>query len=77
MLNILETMLLCEGYNYLRMDGATSIGSRQRLVQQFNQDPGVDVFLLTTRVGGLGVNLTGANKVCPALSRLFSSFRRC
>lgn len=36
---------------------------RQHLVDQFNTDPSVFLFLLTTRVGGLGVNLTGANFV--------------
>ncbi|CDK25202.1 unnamed protein product [Kuraishia capsulata CBS 1993] len=50
-------------FRYLRMDGATSIGNRQDLVDTFNTDPEYSVFLLTTRVGGLGVNLTGANRV--------------
>ena len=50
-------------YNYLRMDGTTPIGSRQGLVEQFNTEGDIFVFLLTTRVGGLGVNLTGANRV--------------
>lgn len=50
-------------YNYLRMDGTTPIGSRQGLVEQFNTSRDIFVFLLTTRVGGLGVNLTGANRV--------------
>ncbi|ODV85320.1 hypothetical protein CANARDRAFT_199401 [[Candida] arabinofermentans NRRL YB-2248] len=50
-------------YNFLRMDGSTPIGSRQTLVDQFNNDPQYPVFLLTTRVGGLGVNLTGASRV--------------
>ncbi|SCV05005.1 LANO_0G16402g1_1 [Lachancea nothofagi CBS 11611] len=48
--------------NYLRMDGSTSIASRHALVDSFNNGP-YDVFLLTTRVGGLGVNLTGANRI--------------
>ena len=37
MLDILETLLICEGYSYLRMDGSTSIGARQKLVHDFNQ----------------------------------------
>lgn len=50
-------------FTYLRMDGSTAISKRQLLVDNFNQDPELDVFLLTTRVGGLGVNLTGADRV--------------
>ncbi len=50
-------------YGFLRMDGTTPIGERQKLVDSFNTDPKYSVFLLTTRVGGLGVNLTGASRV--------------
>ena len=35
---------------------------RARLVDHFNQDENVDVFLLTTKVGGIGINLTGADR---------------
>jgi len=45
------------------MDGTTSIGSRHPMIEKFNQNEDIFVFLLTTRVGGLGVNLTGANRV--------------
>jgi SNF2 family DNA or RNA helicase len=51
-------------YKYLRMDGTTEISLRPKLVQQFNSvSDGIFLFLLTTRVGGIGVNLTGANYV--------------
>ncbi|XP_056387223.1 DNA excision repair protein ERCC-6 isoform X2 [Hyla sarda] len=63
MLLILEAFLLRIGYTYLKMDGTTTIASRQPLITQFNEDTSIFVFLLTTRVGGLGVNLTGANRV--------------
>ncbi|OJD39840.1 dna repair and recombination protein rad26 [Diplodia corticola] len=64
MLDILERFMNKLGnINYLRMDGSTSIKARQDLVDKFNNDPGLDVFLLTTKVGGLGVNLTGADRV--------------
>ncbi|KAH7321669.1 putative DNA repair and recombination protein RAD26 [Rhexocercosporidium sp. MPI-PUGE-AT-0058] len=64
MLNILEEFIKgLDGFNYLRMDGATPIKDRQILVDRFNNDPDLHVFLLTTKVGGLGVNLTGANRV--------------
>lgn len=48
---------------YLRMDGSTPIGKRQQLVDTFNANEYYHVFLLTTKVGGLGVNLTGADRV--------------
>ncbi|RFU35856.1 hypothetical protein B7463_g497, partial [Scytalidium lignicola] len=64
MLNIIEDYMKgLDDFRYLRMDGSTNIRERQSLVDQFNNDPGLHVFLLTTKVGGLGVNLTGANRV--------------
>ncbi|KAI9828044.1 MAG: hypothetical protein M1832_003571 [Thelocarpon impressellum] len=48
---------------YRRMDGDTPIERRQVLVDEFNTSPDLHVFLLTTKVGGLGVNLTGADRV--------------
>lgn len=35
----------------------------KKMIDEFNNDEGVFVFLLTTKVGGLGINLTGANRV--------------
>jgi DNA excision repair protein ERCC-6 len=63
MLNILETYMRQYQYTYLRMDGNTPVRQRQTLVDRYNNDPRVFLFLLTTRVGGLGVNLVGANRV--------------
>ncbi|KAK0043155.1 DNA excision repair protein ERCC-6 [Biomphalaria pfeifferi] len=63
MLNILEKFVQEQGYSYLIMDGGTSISARQPLITQYNNDPSIYLFLLTTRVGGLGVNLTGADRV--------------
>ncbi|KAJ3102613.1 hypothetical protein HDU97_000397 [Phlyctochytrium planicorne] len=63
MLNIVEKMVDEEGYKYMRMDGSTSIRTRIGMVDGFNRDKSIPVFLLTTRVGGLGINLTGANRV--------------
>jgi DNA excision repair protein ERCC-6 len=64
MLDILELFIAkMPGFKFLRMDGNTSIKDRQTLVDRFNTDPELHVFLLTTKVGGLGVNLTGANRV--------------
>lgn len=63
MLNILEKYVKDKNFSYLRMDGTTNIGSRQSLITKYNTNKSIFVFLLTTRVGGLGVNLTGANRV--------------
>jgi DNA excision repair protein ERCC-6 len=64
MLDILEKFVRSlSGFNYRRMDGTTPIQHRQTLVDEFNNDPNLHVFLLTTKVGGLGVNLTGADRV--------------
>lgn len=59
----MEKFVRDQGYTYLRLDGTTGIGLRQPLIEKFNNSPEIFVFLLTTRVGGLGVNLTGANRV--------------
>lgn len=63
MLHILEAFLQSQNYEYLKLDGTTNIGSRQPLINKFNEDKKYFVFLSTTHVGGLGVNLTGADRV--------------
>lgn len=66
MLDIVENDLLRKlmpNVSYLRMDGSTDPRYRQNIVKQFNEDPSIDVLLLTTKVGGLGLNLTGADTV--------------
>ena len=64
MLDILEKYIRSmQGMKYRRMDGNTPIQNRQSMVDEFNNDPNLHVFLLTTKVGGLGINLTGADRV--------------
>ncbi|KAI2468572.1 SNF2 family N-terminal domain-containing protein [Annulohypoxylon bovei var. microspora] len=64
MLNIIERCVKRLGnIKYLRMDGETAIKDRQILIDKFNRDPEINLFLLTTKVGGLGINLTGANRI--------------
>lgn len=63
MLDILENFLGSSGYSYRRMDGLTPVKQRMALIDEFNNSSEVFVFILTTRVGGLGTNLTGANRV--------------
>ncbi|KAJ4954603.1 hypothetical protein NE237_011386 [Protea cynaroides] len=63
MLDILENFLIANGYSYLRMDGLTPVKQRMALMDEFNNSTDVFIFILTTKVGGLGTNLTGANRV--------------
>lgn len=62
-LDILEQFLNIHGYRYMRLDGATKIEDRQLMTEKFNRDPRIPVFILSTRSGGLGINLTGADTV--------------
>lgn len=66
MLDIVEDELLKKqmpSVTYMRLDGRTDPRNRQAVVRKFNEDPSIDVLLLTTKVGGLGLNLTGADTV--------------
>ncbi|KAJ8727941.1 hypothetical protein PYW08_016326 [Mythimna loreyi] len=63
MLCLLEQYLQVQEFKYLRMDGSVNVGQRQNMIKTFNENPEYLVFLATTRVGGLGVNLTGADRV--------------
>ncbi|KAI8987187.1 SNF2 family N-terminal domain-containing protein [Pilobolus umbonatus] len=62
-LDVLETFLNMHGYRYLRLDGATKVEQRQVLTEHFNRDKRLFCFILSTRSGGLGINLTGADTV--------------
>ncbi|TKA80973.1 TATA-binding protein-associated factor MOT1, partial [Friedmanniomyces simplex] len=48
---------------FARLDGSIEASKRQDIVNNFNSDPSIDCLLLTTSVGGLGLNLTGADTV--------------
>ncbi|KAI0014124.1 SNF2 family domain-containing protein [Xylariaceae sp. FL0662B] len=54
---------LLPSVSYLRLDGSVEANKRQDIVNKFNKDPSYDCLLLTTSVGGLGLNLTGADTV--------------
>lgn len=58
---VLKDML--PSVSHLRLDGSVEANKRQDIVNKFNSDPSYDVLLLTTSVGGLGLNLTGADTV--------------
>lgn len=63
-MNIMEDFLRLRGFKYLRLDGATKADDRSELLSLFNA-PGSDYFcfLLSTRAGGLGLNLQTADTV--------------
>ncbi|KAJ2791158.1 DNA repair protein rhp26, partial [Coemansia guatemalensis] len=64
MLDIIERMVEhMPETQYRRMDGTTPVQHRTAMVDEFNRSPDIFVFLLTTKVGGLGINLTGADRV--------------
>lgn len=62
-LDILEQFLNIHGHKYLRLDGSTKVEQRQILTDRFNNDNRILAFILSTRSGGLGINLTGADTV--------------
>jgi len=63
MLDIFESFLNFHGLIYLRLDGSTKVEQRQVLMERFNQDKRIFAMILSTRSGGVGVNLTGADTV--------------
>ncbi|KAK9916056.1 hypothetical protein WJX75_007902 [Coccomyxa subellipsoidea] len=52
-----------KAYPALRLDGTTTLKKRAKMVQQFNQEPGQFVFLLSSKAGGCGINLIGGNRL--------------
>ncbi|KDE05864.1 hypothetical protein MVLG_03807 [Microbotryum lychnidis-dioicae p1A1 Lamole] len=75
-LDILEEFLSFHGHRYLRLDGSTKIEQRQIITERFNSNDKILCFISSTRAGGLGINLQGADTVIfydsdwnPALDR--------
>jgi SWI/SNF-related matrix-associated actin-dependent regulator of chromatin subfamily A containing DEAD/H box 1 len=63
MLDVLEDYLKIKGFKYYRLDGSTAVNERQYLIDSFNNNSDIFIFMLTTRAGGVGINLTAANVV--------------
>ncbi|KAL3623744.1 putative DNA helicase ino80 [Castilleja foliolosa] len=63
MLNIIEDYMNYRKYRYLRLDGSSTIMDRRDMVKDFQNRSDIFVFLLSTRAGGLGINLTAADTV--------------
>ena len=63
MFDIIEKELLKEDINYYKLTGKTNVNERVELVEDFNQNENVKVFLISLKAGGTGLNLTGADMV--------------
>lgn len=63
MLDILMDYCYLRDYRYSRLDGSMTYAERDENMNKFNTDPDVFLFLLSTRAGGLGINLTAADTV--------------
>lgn len=62
-LDILQKVLEKEGIRFSLLTGATPVDARQSLVDEFTDDESISVFLLSTKAGGMGINLTAASVV--------------
>ncbi|KAF8443475.1 P-loop containing nucleoside triphosphate hydrolase protein [Terfezia claveryi] len=62
-LDLLEFYMNHWEISYLRLDGTTDVTKRQQSTKNFNADGSADVFIISTKAGGLGLNLFGANRV--------------
>nr|XP_022902490.1 uncharacterized protein LOC111415174 isoform X2 [Onthophagus taurus] len=58
-----DTLNWAKNVNYYRLDGSTSALEREKLINEFNSNPKIYLFLVSTRAGSLGINLIGANRV--------------
>jgi DNA helicase INO80 len=63
MMDLIEEYLTYRQYKYLRLDGSSKIGDRRDMVMDWQTRPELFVFVLSTRAGGLGINLTAADTV--------------
>ena len=63
MIDLMEEYLTYRNYKYCRLDGSTKLEDRRDTVHDFQTRPDIFIFLLSTRAGGLGINLTAADTV--------------
>jgi SWI/SNF-related matrix-associated actin-dependent regulator of chromatin subfamily A containing DEAD/H box 1 len=63
LMDILEEVLSTLNIKFFRLDGRTQVQVRQEMLDTFANDESISVFMLSTRAGGMGINLTAANKV--------------
>ena len=62
-LDILQAIFKMRKIKYLLLTGSTAVDVRQSLVDEFNEDDSIPCFLLSTKAGGMGINLTAASVV--------------
>ncbi|KAL1595210.1 DNA-dependent ATPase protein rad54 [Paraconiothyrium brasiliense] len=63
-LDVFAALCRSRGYGCLRLDGTMNVSKRQKLVDKFNDPEGPEfVFLLSSKAGGCGLNLIGANRL--------------
>lgn len=63
MIDLMEEYLAFRQHKYLRLDGSSTISERRDMVGDWQTKPDIFIFLLSTRAGGLGINLTAADTV--------------
>ncbi|KAF7725825.1 putative DNA helicase ino80 [Apophysomyces ossiformis] len=63
MIDLMEEYISYKQYKYMRLDGSSKISDRRDMVQDWQTRPEIFIFLLSTRAGGLGINLTAADTV--------------
>ncbi len=63
MFEIIEKELKEKNIKYFKLTGATKVDERIELVDEFNRNPEIQVFLISLKAGGTGLNLTGADMV--------------
>lgn len=62
-LDLIEDYLILRKFKYTRLDGTMNIQSRIEAMKTFNTDPDYFLMIISTRAGGLGLNLTSADTV--------------
>ncbi|KAK6540324.1 DNA-dependent ATPase protein rad54 [Orbilia ellipsospora] len=63
-LDVFERLARANNYGFLRLDGTMTVNKRQKLVDKFNDPEGDEfIFLLSSKAGGCGLNLIGANRL--------------
>jgi SNF2 family DNA or RNA helicase len=62
-LDLIEAFIRGKGWKWSRLDGKSAASTRQGMVDSFNKDPSLLIFLISTKAGGVGLNLASASKV--------------
>merc|ERR1712048_1102353 len=63
MLDVIQHWMVNSGYTHLRIDGKTPVKRRLKMIEEFNGNENLFAMILTTRVGGVGLNIIGADRV--------------